>query len=116
MPTHEWVFINVVPYKNLHFGLTSYNTRDDAKADMGTISVWETVDGKWSWIFDYTLPTQFHPGKGTLEQQVAAERERRDRLYAQHRLSPDMRRKLEKKLKEETAPRGPDEPAWRYYW
>ena len=116
MPTHEWVFSNVVAHKVTYFGLTSYNTRDDAKADMGTLSVWERLGGKWSFVFDYRLPTQFVPSGGSREVQIAREQSRRDALYASHGFSSSMRKKLEKKLKDQTSPRGPGEPHWRYFW
>jgi len=83
---------------------------------MGTLSVWEHVQGRWSWIFDYELPTRFDPKKGSTEAQITAEQQRRNRLFGQHGFSPNMRKKLEQKLKDQSPPPKPGEPEWRYFW
>ena len=101
MPIHEMELFHVVNYKDKHFGLSTYNTRDDARSDLGKVTIWEYLNGKWSYIFDYELPMRYDPEKGSHQAQVAAERARRDALFAKYGFSSTMRVRLESKLKKE---------------
>lgn len=82
----EWVdgrpYVNrytIVPYKKLYFASTSGSD----KYGMDFYAIWEYLDGKWVYIFEYN------------ETDAGPEVEKRlDELYAKHRFSSAMRKKL----------------------
>ena len=67
----------IIPYKASYFGST---WRGKRYLKDGTVSIWERVNGKWSFIFDY-------PCQGQSPAEL-------DALYAGYQLSPRMRRLL----------------------
>jgi hypothetical protein len=82
----EWVdgqpnviWYTIVPYKNLYFA--SMSGSDEYGMDF--FAIWEYLDGEWHFIFKHSV--------SDAGPQVEAEL---DKLYAKHRFSSGMRKKL----------------------
>ena len=73
------VWYTIVPYKNLYFASTSGSD----EYGMDFYAIWEYLDGKWHFIFKHS------------NSDAGPEVERElDQLYAKHRFSSSMRKKL----------------------
>ena len=74
------VWYTIVPYKNIYFASTSGSDENG----MDFYAIWEYLeDGKWHFIFQHSA-TNAGP-------EAHAEY---DKIYAKHRFSPQMRKKL----------------------
>ncbi|MBT9588320.1 hypothetical protein IV102_33590 [bacterium] len=70
---------SIVPYGQGYFALTRGRSNDVSEH----YAVWETLNGRWSYIFDYNLNGRFLGSPKEL-----------DELYGRHRLSSKMRQQL----------------------
>lgn len=78
-------YYTIVPYKNKYFGLccdTSQANRNN-NGRKPHLAVWETANGRWSWIFDFYAEVDADDGAIAL-----------NRLFARYQFSPSMRQKL----------------------
>lgn len=70
-------YLRAIPYKANYFGAT---WRGKTYLKDGKVAIWERLNGKWSFVFDYDC-------QGQTEAEL-------DALYAKHQFSPVMRRQL----------------------
>ncbi|MGE0492116.1 MAG: hypothetical protein AB7S38_23075 [Vulcanimicrobiota bacterium] len=69
--------VRAIPYKATYFGRT---WRGEKYLQDGKVAIWERLEGKWKFIFEYSC-------QGQSEAEL-------DELYARHQFSPGMRRQL----------------------